>query len=245
MPNPTCIWNDGCDREARAQSGGLCAMHIQRARKHGLTAFYADLLRAGKVCPQCQQAFSRPRSRAIYCSKACYNAWYRQNGSARPSVELQRAYSRKSYRNRRDAEVSERAPRGCAECGSMFDANYRTNKKFCSRACVNKTRLREKPQQAREANQRRRARVKAAGSPGVSPRDWTRLLNRHGRSCAYCGSKEQITIDHIIPISRGGRHAIGNVLPACFSCNASKRDDLLANWLRGRPSARLSQSRAS
>lgn len=49
-------------------------------------------------------------------------------------------------------------------------------------------------------------------------------------SCFYCGSKNNIQIDHIVPISKGGRHSIGNIVAACRSCNASKCDKYLIEW---------------
>lgn len=48
--------------------------------------------------------------------------------------------------------------------------------------------------------------------------------------CAYCSATENITIDHITPLSRGGRHEASNLAPACFSCNSSKCDRLLSEW---------------
>jgi len=48
--------------------------------------------------------------------------------------------------------------------------------------------------------------------------------------CAYCGSKESIEMDHVIPISRGGQHSIGNLVPACSRCNRSKSNKLLVEW---------------
>lgn len=41
-------------------------------------------------------------------------------------------------------------------------------------------------------------------------------------ACIYCGATERITLDHLIPLSRGGDHTIGNLAPACRSCNARK-----------------------
>ncbi|MEU4427510.1 HNH endonuclease [Actinoplanes sp. NPDC024001] len=37
-------------------------------------------------------------------------------------------------------------------------------------------------------------------------------------------------MDHVIPVALGGRHAIGNLAPACRGCNNSKNDDLLIEW---------------
>ena len=54
---------------------------------------------------------------------------------------------------------------------------------------------------------------------------WWRNLLARGR-CAYCQqtfAPEALTMDHIVPMSRGGRSTKGNVVPCCQGCNASKR----------------------
>ena len=79
----------------------------------------------------------------------------------------------------------------------------------------------------------RRARRLAADTRTVTARDWNRLISRHHGKCAYCGStSDRLTQDHIVPLIRGGRHAIGNLLPACQSCNSSKATKLLVVWRR-------------
>lgn len=47
-------------------------------------------------------------------------------------------------------------------------------------------------------------------------------------TCAYCGTTENLTFDHIIPLSRGGEHQIGNLVAACKPCNSRKhaKDEL-------------------
>lgn len=66
----------------------------------------------------------------------------------------------------------------------------------------------------------------------VTAADIAKMFNRFGGRCAYCGSDDRIEVDHVIPISRGGRHAIGNLVPACIYCNRSKNDSLLIEWKR-------------
>lgn len=61
-------------------------------------------------------------------------------------------------------------------------------------------------------------------------KDWEKLLVRWNFSCYYCGVVAPLEKDHIIPLSRGGRHSIGNILPACRLCNASKGAQLLVEW---------------
>lgn len=54
--------------------------------------------------------------------------------------------------------------------------------------------------------------------------------------CAYCGTKErrnaELEIEHVISISQGGPHVLANIVPACSSCNASKRSQHLETWLK-------------
>jgi hypothetical protein len=52
------------------------------------------------------------------------------------------------------------------------------------------------------------------------------VLKRDGYKCVYCGdtSKRYLTIDHVLPKSRGGRNGWRNVVACCFSCNNLKDD---------------------
>ena len=76
---------------------------------------------------------------------------------------------------------------------------------------------------------KRRARLEDIGGQ-ISPRDWSRLQIRYRGQCAYCHQAQATEQDHVIPISRGGNHTIGNVLPACRPCNRSKQAHLLVEW---------------
>ena len=55
------------------------------------------------------------------------------------------------------------------------------------------------------------------------------LLNRwaeFGYACAYCGKPDhradELELEHVIPISKGGDHCLANIVPACRQCNHSK-----------------------
>lgn len=51
------------------------------------------------------------------------------------------------------------------------------------------------------------------------------ILKRDGFRCQYCGTKShELTIDHIIPKSRGGSDSWDNLVSACKSCNNKKAD---------------------
>jgi 5-methylcytosine-specific restriction endonuclease McrA len=63
---------------------------------------------------------------------------------------------------------------------------------------------------------------------------WDALQQAWG-GCAYCGvSDTPLQRDCVLPISRGGRYTLDNVVPACRSCNASKCNDEVTSWLRRR-----------
>lgn len=52
----------------------------------------------------------------------------------------------------------------------------------------------------------------------------TRLYKRDNYECAYCGSKKQLTMDHIIPKSRKGKNTWNNLITCCLECNVKKGD---------------------
>ena len=74
---------------------------------------------------------------------------------------------------------------------------------------------------------KRRAIVKEAETNYISNKEISTL---YASPCFYCGETERITMEHLIPLSRGGRHSIGNLAPMCESCNKSKNDKLLVEW---------------
>lgn len=50
------------------------------------------------------------------------------------------------------------------------------------------------------------------------------VLRRDRNTCQYCGATSNLTIDHILPKSRGGRDTWTNLVAACVSCNNRKGD---------------------
>lgn len=66
----------------------------------------------------------------------------------------------------------------------------------------------------------------------LSAEQWVALQRAWG-GCAYCGAiGGLLQRDCVLPISRGGRYTLGNIVPACASCNASKCNDEVTGWLR-------------
>lgn len=147
--------------------------------------------------------------------------------------------------------------RKCAHCSLPMPPGKRPHAVYCTRKCkaaVAETRRPERDNHARylaekdrrlayakayqkanpdvpqRAKRKRRARIGGRESLHISQRDWLRLVRRYRHACFYCETPGPLTMDHVVPISRGGRHAIGNIVPACRSCNSSKRDRTIMEW---------------
>lgn len=50
------------------------------------------------------------------------------------------------------------------------------------------------------------------------------IFKRDGHRCVYCGTHDDLTLDHVMPKSRGGRTSWENLITACRRCNAKKGD---------------------
>jgi hypothetical protein len=66
--------------------------------------------------------------------------------------------------------------------------------------------------------------------------EWRRLrefvFTRDDYTCQYCGSRSvRLECDHIFPVARGGGHEVTNLATACRSCNRSKSDKMLEEWV--------------
>jgi len=72
------------------------------------------------------------------------------------------------------------------------------------------------PQRIKKEREKARKMKKSQG--------WLTQLNRG--ICHYCGGKfpgKQLTMDHVVPLARGGTSTAGNIVPACSKCNKDKK----------------------
>ncbi len=82
------------------------------------------------------------------------------------------------------------------------------------------------PEAFKQYNNLRRARRLANKSYKVTTKEILKLLSK---PCLYCGFKSE-HIDHVLPLSRGGSHSIGNLVGACAQCNLSKLNKTVMEW---------------
>lgn len=127
---------------------------------------------------------------------------------------------------RSDRSNTRAFPGVCAQCGVEF-MGFRRSQKFCSRACLGRSKVNGQRDPSRATRVRREQ-----TAPGLTRTQREHLLakwRRQGRTCAYCDAPAD-TVDHVIPLGRNGDNYEGNLAPACRACNASKCDLLLVEW---------------
>lgn len=101
----------------------------------------------------------------------------------------------------------------------------------------NKEKIKKKQKEYRQQNKefinlRNRKRKKMISGKNISSKDLIKLKKDSGNICKYCGSSINLQIDHYIPLSKGGKHEISNLVIACRSCNCSKKDIMPEDWIR-------------
>jgi 5-methylcytosine-specific restriction endonuclease McrA len=79
------------------------------------------------------------------------------------------------------------------------------------------------PAKWKARNHARRAQIREGGS--FTEQEWLDKLAKLGMQCYYCSKpldEKTLVIEHMTPLSRGGKNVIDNIVPACRPCNASK-----------------------
>lgn len=209
MAERTCS-EDGCGKIVQAR--GLCPMHYQRWRIHGSTgvppaAVYAPFKHGTP------HGYNYHRCRCVLCKRWRYD--YMVAYSARRLASGAFAHGHEGYLI------------GC-RCEICRLANSRRASSWYQRNTV------KAKADAKRNGEVRRARQKKLASYRITDRDWRRLCFRWDNRCAYCAERRPLQRDHVVPITRGGQHSIGNLIPACKPCNLSKMDKFVMEWRLGR-----------
>ena len=137
------------------------------------------------------------RSSCIKCDKARSTRWQKNN------PEKTRESTRKSSRK-------------------YYWGNHEASKLRAKAA--NSRYKKSHPEVGRQNFHRRRARKIGNGVFKIIPKDLQRLQRT---PCQECGTMKKLTIDHVVPISKGGTHSIGNLQSLCIHCNCSKNNKFI------------------
>ena len=178
------------------------AEFVARRRAAQKAAYWAD----HELHLQRQRAYV-DRSRALVYAR---NAEYARKNREKIAARLHANWVRNLEANRKkDRERKRLAYERNAKAFNDYMKQWRAANPERARAYV------------RLSGHRRRA---AAGGDFIKVEDWKLVLKQYEGKCGYCGlHTETIEADHRIPLSRGGKNTIANIIPACRHCNRSKR----------------------
>jgi 5-methylcytosine-specific restriction endonuclease McrA len=135
----------------------------------------------------------------------------------------------------------EQGDRFCADCGTWLPPlKKRSDAIPRCKKCRNKVRYSKtedaakarakrwsktpKGRLAGQVHRNRRRALKRSVVATLTAQEWQDILTFHNHACVYCGATGNLEMDHFHPLSKGGDFTKNNIVPACRSCNASKRD---------------------
>lgn len=171
----------------------------------------------------------RDLSRRIPCA-GCEKPIYRSSTSRPIGEACCRACRKEEPRAPAAAAAIARA---CARCGQVFKVNRPSNpKRYCGVPCANRINGVERSPTDRRVTRAARE----ASAPGLGPSARKALRDKwraQGRQCIYC-TNSATTIDHVLPLVRGGTNHEGNLAPCCKSCNSSKSGWTVIEWRTGK-----------
>lgn len=190
---------------------------------------------AGKRCPGCKQVkcrgeFGRSLMMRDGLQPYCRECRRVKSRESRPWLrDDHREASRQWHQNNRE-EANQRRKSHYEANREKYREKYREQNRTYHEANRDKHREQMRAYQrnnleafaVRNANRHAR-KVKAGGS--FTLQEWEALKAYYGYTCLRCGRQEpeiELTVDHVVPLSQGGRNSIENLQPLCRTCNLSK-----------------------
>jgi len=183
----------------------------------------ANKRRWNKDNPDKKSAMDK-RYREKYPEKVKANSqkWQAENRDHVRAYRANRTPEQKERKRLQDIEYARNNPHKNLEATRRYRANHPER----TAASAKKYRQNNPEKMALKAMKRRAWKIEG-GVYLITVKELQRL---YSGSCAYCGSTENIEIDHVVPLARGGRHSIGNLVSACQFCNRSKNKKTITEW---------------
>ena len=162
--------------------------------------------------------------------KECYNA-NRRTKEYRESVKDANRRASERYREANKELCRERSRNADTTLRRTPDGKERareSSKSWCRQQYATS------PSYRLKQKNRAHARRCIVESEAISDSQWYNTLSTFNCCCAYCGATGDLTMDHVIPLSRGGTNGLRNVIPACASCNTSKGAKDMLEWYKAK-----------
>jgi len=147
-------------------------------------------------------------------------------------LECQGAASRKYRANNSDKaqESVDKYRKANPEKIAKQKEAYRASGKFAQNTKRWREEHPEHLQAHAERERLRRFKKRTSNQEGYTVEQVRARFSEFNNCCAYCKSKENLTIDHFIAIKNDGSDRLENLVPACFSCNSSKSSSNALEW---------------
>jgi hypothetical protein len=123
--------------------------------------------------------------------------------------------------------------RKCKNCHNKICSANNKKRPEATKAAAAKWR-KNNPDKIKILNSATKSRRRKSERKLFSRKDWLYILRQYRSCCAYCGGAGDLTMDHVVPLIRGGRHSVGNIVPACRSCNSSKNRKFIVEWRKSK-----------
>lgn len=119
----------------------------------------------------------------------------------------------------------------CSSCGKSKTSLSKTENGHLCRRCWNLL------PERKAKNFSDKQKYRSADTPLLPVHEWARMMKVANWKCFYCsayigGNCGNRTVDHVVPVSKGGLTVPSNLVPCCRSCNSSKGDKDVVPWLR-------------
>jgi 5-methylcytosine-specific restriction endonuclease McrA len=169
-----------------------------------------------KACDNCGGVFETTNSKQLYCSKKCREVKNADNAKARS----------RNYYSQLYPDGIKRKP--CGWCGETLEVPAQktlASRKYHEACSLEAQRARYRIKTVKRQSKTKPSRLAA-----------DQVLREYGSACHICReeidltlsrtSKMGLTVDHVIPLSKGGSDELDNLRPAHWICNNRKSDKL-------------------
>lgn len=186
------------------------------------------MIRRMKLCSRCHQELpednfysdkrspSGLKSECKQCHKAQNKAWR----SSPEGKKYRKEESKKYYQSEKGKEVIKRSQSTQAHKDYMAKWFQSENGKLSHK----KYRQSDKGKLTFAKGMHTRKSREFNAEATLTLDEWQEIKKKYKYRCVYCGEKKKLTMDHIIPVSKGGSFTKENILPSCQSCNSKKCD---------------------
>ncbi len=225
------LWYNGFQLKTKVPHGGNHRDTVNLYRRLTLNTipqtFICSKCRKEKSIDCFYKVSSYPRGVDYYCKdcrrfQVCDSAKNnresinkRKRKRYQEDIDRQRAYNLMNYKR-----WSERNKEHLLEYQRQWQKNNRERINAYRRKSYEKN-----PKRISFIANKRKHWQRTNGGSGYTYRQWRELCKEYNFTCLACGKSEpeiNLSQDHVVPLSQGGKHDIKNIQPLCNSCNASK-----------------------